>query len=77
MWKFIIGLATGYLTFTDEGKKLSSGMMAEVKKNASSFLKKEGVIEDEKPTTNAGHTEPVSTDDKPEEQPSTGETVNE
>ena len=77
MWRFILGLATGYLTLTDDGKKMTEKMILEAKKNANSFLKKEGVIEDEEPITTTRPTESVEPDDKPEERTSDSETVNE
>lgn len=72
MFRFIMGLATGYLTMTPDGQKLAKIMTDELKKEATGFLKKEGVIE---PNKDARPTESPKPDDKPEKLNSTDEPI--
>ena len=70
MYKFLMGLFAGYLTMTKDGQKITK----KVSDDIGSYLKKEGVIEPDKTTR---PTEPLQSDDKPKEQSSPVETVNE
>ena len=72
MLRFIMGLATGYLTMTPNGRELSKKITDEVKKEATLFLKKEGVIE---PTKVPRPTEPPQSDIKSDEQCGVDETI--
>ena len=76
MLKFMFGLATGYLTMTKNGKQIMDSFTNSIKNDATNYLKREGIIENEqsKPT---GHAEPLEPDDKPQEQYGTDESVNE
>lgn len=76
MWKFILGLATGYLTMTERGQEIADKMLKSGKKEVERYLKKEGVIEDEQPK-DTGPSEPSEPVVEPEKQPSTSKTVDE
>lgn len=39
MWRFILGITAGYLTFTENGKKFTEELMNKGKKEVKSFGK--------------------------------------
>jgi len=68
-----MGLAAGYLTMTDSGKKITNELMEKGTKELNSFLKKEGVIEPNKDTRPPEYSDSCS---EHEEQHSSDEAVN-
>ena len=74
MYRFLMGLAVGYLTMTENGKKMTHDLMKRGSQDLNSFLKKEGVIEPSKTTRPPEYSNPSS---EPEKQHGTDETINE
>jgi len=73
MYKFLMGLAVGYLTMTEDGKKITDDIIKKSSKEVKNYLEKEGVIETDRDARPPEHSEPSS---EFQEQHSTDETVN-